>query len=322
MNNNQLTDFHNFDTKRILFSHPEIGNIPGSKLTFKRIRISVRNLDGTIGDLILATPPNLFCFGLQESTDQTTGNVNGYQFPLVLWNKNEPTEDEKLFTQVIHNISDHCKEYLVSHREKIQRYDLEMNDLKKFNPLYYKMEKGKIVEGKGPMFYIKTLSSKKDGNIRINTMFLDEETCDVIPPLDLLGKRCHVQGAIKVESIFIGTKISLQTKLYEAKVRIMDTGFRSLLNPNKVFTKEKTLPTFNFEDTKSREQESEDNFLLKKEDVPPFVLPTSTQLQDDTEEDSSSDEEEEEWIPPPSTPIVTEKKEKAPVRRTVVRKNK
>ena len=285
MNNNQLTDFHNFDTKRILFSHPEIGNIPGSKLTFKRIRIAVRNVDGTIGDLILATPPNLLCFGLQESTDQTTGNVNGYQFPLVLWNRNQPTEDEMLFTDIIHKISDHCKQYLVDNKEKIEKYELEMSDLKKFNPLYYKMEKGKIVEGKGPMFYIKAMSSKKDGKIRVNTMFIDEETSDIIPPLDLLGKRCHVQGAIKIESIFIGTKISLQTKLYEAKVKIMDMGFRSLLNPNRIISQPVVFPEV---------KEEEKTVVVEPT---PFILPTATEpvLESDSsseEEDSSSDEEE------------------------------
>ena len=37
-------------------------------------------------------------------------------------------------------------------------------------------------------------------------------------PLKYLGKRCNVNTAIKFESIFIGSKISLQVKLYELEI--------------------------------------------------------------------------------------------------------
>lgn len=293
MNSNQLTDYHGFDTKRIIFSRPEVGNIPGSKLTFKRIRITVRNRDGTIGDLILATPPDLYSFGLQETTDQTTGKVNGYQFPISLWNRNGPSGDERLFTDTIHMISDACKSYLVDHRDEIEKYDLELNDLKKFNPLYYKMEKGKIVEGRGPMLYIKTMTSKKNDRFHFNTFFIDEESLEVLPPLDLLGKRCLVQGAVKIESIFIGTKISLQTKLYEAKVNVLDTGFRSLLNPS-------------FSNSRPLVQESptplprEEAPSSAPEEATPFFTPNALNLETESEdENESSCSEEEDLVPPP-----------------------
>jgi len=236
MNSNQLTSYKNYDTKRIMFSKPEVGNIPGaiSKLTFKRIRLATRNVDGTIGDLILATPPNLLCYGLQEQTDPATGVVNGYQFPLVLWGRTEPTEEERAFTEAIHHIVDTCKEHLIGHKDEIEKYDLEMNDLKKLNPLYYKMDKGKIVEGKGPMLYLKTMSSKKQDEIKIHTIFTNEETNETIDPMELMNKRCYIQGAVKFESLFIGNKISLQVKLFESRVRVVDTAFRSLLNPSVV----------------------------------------------------------------------------------------
>lgn len=315
MNSNQLTDFHKFDAKRIIFSKPEVGNIPGSKLTFKRIRIAIRNPDGTIGDLILATPPNLMCFGLQETTDQASGKVNGYQFPMVLWNRNDPTVDEKLFTEVIHTISDTCKEHLVKHRDEIEKYDLEMNDLKKFNPLYYKMEKGKIVEGKGPMLYIKTLSSKKDDLIKINTVFTDEETCEVLDPMDLLGKRCYVQGAIKIESIFIGTKISLQTKLYEATVKIVDTSFRSLLNPNVVLRRDEVKPVEKEEEEAvltSPPPEPEEPVLTTPIPTAGFTETGSLVEDSSDEEDDDSDDDDEDDEPTPPPPPVQKEEEKKP----------
>lgn len=220
--NLQLSDYKTFDVNSIVFSKPEIGSIPGSKLSFKRIRIGTNYSDGTTGDLLLKTPENLMSFGLQENTDMTTGAVSGYQFPICLWNRNGATPEEKLFTDRISEIAEHCKNYLIAHRDEIEKYDLELTDLKKFNPLYWKMEKGKIVEGRGPMLYIKVMSSKKTGQIL--TGMIDDETNTYIDPMDLLNKRCYITGAIKLESIFVGNKISLQLKLFEAVVKVVDTS--------------------------------------------------------------------------------------------------
>lgn len=297
----QLTDFKNYDVNRLIFSNPEIGNIPGSvsKLTFKRIRLATKNQDGTIGDLVLATPPDLMCYGLQEQTDPATGVINGYQFPLVLWNRNSPTDEEKAFTTTIHNICDACKDHLVKNKDTIEKYDLEITDLKKFNPLYYKMEKGKIVEGKGPMLYIKTLTSKKDGHIKVHTIFTDGDTNEIINPMDLMGKRCYVRGAIKIESIFIGTKISLQLKLFEAQVKVIDRAFKSLLNPNVIINREEKKP----EAPPALEENTETTTTTFITPEPKTGFTETGSLMDDEE---SSDEEEEEEVakptPPPSKP--------------------
>lgn len=310
MNNTQLTNFKNYDVNRLIFSNPEVGNIPGSvsKLTFKRIRIATKNVDGTIGDLVLATPPDLMCYGLQEQTDPSNGAINGYQFPLVLWNRNSPTDDEKDFTSTIHKICDACKEHLVKNRDTIEKYDLEMNDLKKFNPLYYKMEKGKIVDGKGPMLYIKTLTSKKEGVIKVHTIFTDADNNEIISPMDLMGKRCYVRGAIKIESIFIGTKISLQLKLFEAQVKVIDSAFKSLLSPGVVITRDDKKPT----ESILTENGEGDDTTASTAATTTFTSPEPTggftetgSLVDEEESDESDDEEEEEDetpAPPPPKP--------------------
>lgn len=322
MNNTQLTNFNDYDVNRLIFSNPEVGTIPGSvsKLTFKRIRIATKNKDGTIGDLVLATPPDLLCYGLQEQTDPATGIVNGYQFPLVLWSRNSPTDAEKTFTDVIHKICDACKDHLVKNKDTIEKYDLEMNDLKKFNPLYYKMEKGKMVEGKGPMLYIKTLTSKKDNIIKVHTIFTDAETNEMISPMDLMGKRCYIRGAIKIESIFVGTKISLQLKLFEAQVKVVDRAFKSLLNPDIVIHRD--TPALQSSHDNDNEHDDTDNNTSSNTTpnlstpAPVFTPPTPTGGFTDTgslvDEDETSDEDEEEHIikppPPKSEPKAVIKK--------------
>lgn len=253
MNNLQLSDYKTFDVRKITFSKPEVGSISGNlpKISFKRLRIGARYPDGSHGDLLIQTPENLLSFGLQENTDLATGAVSGYQFPICLWSRNGATEEEKAFTDKFNEIVDHIKAYLVAHRDEIEKYDLELTDLKKFNPLYWKMEKGKVVEGRGPMLYVKVMSSKKTGQIL--TGMIDDETNTYIDPMDLLNKRCYITGAIKIESIFIGNKISLQLKLFEAVIRVIDTSnsVRGLLRPN---AKPRPAPSDEFPEGKSEDR--------------------------------------------------------------------
>lgn len=326
MNNTQLTDFKNYDVNRLIFSNPEVGNIPGSvsKLTFKRIRIATKNVDGTIGDLVLATPPDLMCYGLQEQTDPSNGVINGYQFPLVLWNRNSPTDDEKDFTSTIHKICDACKEHLVKSRDTIEKYDLEMNDLKKFNPLYYKMEKGKIVDGKGPMLYIKTLTSKKEGVIKVHTIFTDADSNEIISPMDLMGKRCYVRGAIKIESIFIGTKISLQVKLFEAQVKVIDSAFKSLLSPGVVITRDAKKPA---DSLLTDNGEGDDDATTSTSATTAFTSPEPTggftetgSLVDEEDEDSDESDDEEDDTPAPPPPKPEPKPEPAATKAATAKK--
>lgn len=232
MNSTQLSDFQNFNTDNVLFSKPEVGNIPNQKITFKRIRIATRNEDGSIGDLVFSTPPDLLSFGLQESRDLNSNQINGYVFPICLWGQHGCTPEEKRFTDTFNQVVEVCKKYLLDHRDEIERYDLDASDLKKFNPLFWKMEKGKIVEGRGPMLYVKVIYNKK--NEKINTIFIDESTNQEIDPFRLLNKRNNCTVAVKFESIFIGNKISLQIKLYEAVVKVIDNSIRGLLRPNAI----------------------------------------------------------------------------------------
>jgi hypothetical protein len=225
----QLTNPRGFSTDRMRFSDPIPGSIPDSKpvITYKRINISVINEDGTVGDLIIPTE-KCYSFGVSENTNQETGKVNGFVMPLVLADRTGPTQAQSDFINAFNNTVDRAKEYLLESKEQLELYELEPADLKKLNPLYYKKEKGKVVEGSAPTLYAKLIVSKKQGE-KIMTVFVNEETEDSINPLDLLGKHCYARGAIKFESIFIGNKISIQVKLIECQVTLIDFGFKRLL---------------------------------------------------------------------------------------------
>lgn len=224
--NTQLTTASGYDIKRMIFSEPIKGTIPDSAITYWRILISTKNEDGTCGDLIIPTS-KLFSFGVSENLDFISKELNGYNLGLCLYNRENPSQEEKDWVTTLNNIVEHCKDHMMEKKEEIEQWDLERSQLKKLNPLYYKKEKGKIVEGVGPTLYAKLLYSKK--NNKISTMFYDFDG-EPVDPLELTKKYCYARAAIRIESIFIGSRFSLQIKVYEAEVKVAQTGQKRLLS--------------------------------------------------------------------------------------------
>ena len=269
-----LIQSETFNSENIVYSKPETNTIPGQKLSYQKIKIGYKN-GNDVGDLMLESPPNLLCWGLTEQHDMVSGQLIGYQLPICLWSKNGPSTDEKAFTDTINELCNFTKQYLVDNRESIGKYDLDMAELKKFNPLYWKMEKGKVVEDKGPTLYAKCMYSKK--NDKFGTIFVDENINANVYPSDILNKQCHVKFALKVESIYIGTKISLQVKLAEVLFRPKETVLRSLLAPSAVI-KDVSI------DSKTEEENVEEEVVDEEEE----------EIIDEEETEEVEEEEEEE----------------------------
>lgn len=293
-----LINAENFDINNIVYSKPEIKPIPGQKVSCKRVHLSYKDGED-LQDVILESPPELLSWGLAEQHDMMSNQLTGYQLPICLWSKNGPSQQERAFTTMIDQISEHTKKYLVEHRDELEMYTLELAELKKINPLYWKMEKGKIVEDKGPTLYAKCLYSKK--NETITTLFINEDLNTNVNPLSILGKQCYVKFALKIESVFFGSKISLQVKLQEVLFRPKETILRSLLCPTaevRDITKKETDSVV--EEEEIEEEEVEETELVEEEEV--------------EEEDAESVEEE---VKPVIVPPV---KEVAPPVKTTRRK--
>ena len=271
--NTQLTTASGYNVSNIIYGKPRDGSIPNSSVTFKRVQMGTRNPDGSIGELILPTE-RLFSFGLSPNVNMTTGKTDGYTLALCLWNMDSPTKQEKEWTDTFNQICEHASNYILDHRDDVGKYELEKADLKKFNPLYLKKEKGKVVEGSSPMLYAKVTQNKK--NDTITSMFYDTNG-ELMDPMTLLNKQCFVRAAIKVEGIFIGSKVSLQVKLHEAEIKMKDSGIKRLLRPE--------LPT-----EKSSKDDSKDGSKDCAEVSNKFEELTT----DDTGSLKSDDENEEE----------------------------
>lgn len=229
--NTQLSNPETYDVNRMVFSKAIKGESAegGPKINFFRIMVNTQNDDGTVGELIFPTS-ELFSFGVSANVAMDgSGAVNGHSLPLCLWNKDNPTEAEKAFSSKLEDVVERCKDHLLSASTKaeIQKYDLDRSDLKKLNSfIYWKKEKGVVVEGTGPTLYPKLIESKKTG--KVVTSFFDAKG-EELDPFSLIGKFCYVKAAVKIESIFVGAKINIQVKVYEAEVRLIEQGTKRLL---------------------------------------------------------------------------------------------
>jgi hypothetical protein len=226
--------------------------------------IYTENEDKTDGDLILEFG-ELMCFGLSVNINPTTGEPNGHSMALSLLSKDNPTDEEKMRISKLEQIVERAKEYLVEHRKEVKQNELEMRDLKKFTPLYYKKDAdGNRIDGP-PTLYPKLLEQKARVVKKVNdegveeeieqagkilTIFydvdengepkLDEKGEPVeLNPARLIDTFCKVKPLIKVESIFVGNSIKLQVKIHEADVKLLQRSTRRLLhnNTNKSETK-------------------------------------------------------------------------------------
>ena len=231
MENTQLRSAVGYNVENMTFSKVQIQKIGDTGMSSKRINIGTKNDDGTEGELVFITE-KLFSFGVCENIDQKTNQINGYTMPICLHSKDGASDEEKAFTDVFGQIIEKCKDYLIDNKKELKMKDLEKSDLRKLNPIYYKKNSdGEIVDGATPTLYAKLIVSKKNGQNKIITEFFDSVTGEPYNALDLIGKYCYTRAVIKIESLFLGSlKISLQVKLYEAEVNLINSGVKRLLS--------------------------------------------------------------------------------------------
>ncbi len=217
----------NYSVDEIVFSEPQTVGIPDSDMSFKRINIQTRYKDGTQGDLVFATS-RLFSFGVSEETSRETGKVSGYKMPLCCWNIDGASKEELAFTDILEAIAEKCKDHILENKDEIEKYDLQRSDLRKIcSALYWKMEKGKRVEGQGPTLYGKLVHYRKDN--KFGTTFFHPTTGTELNPIDLIGKRCDVRAAVKIDNIYVGRDVRIQIKLLEASIEERQVGGQKLL---------------------------------------------------------------------------------------------
>lgn len=334
-----VEDIENYDVDNMIFS--KVIETKG-KAGGKRIYITTKNPDGSTGDLILPTC-ELFSFGVSEQTDfNDPTKINGYTLPLCLLNKDGPSDEETAWLATYNRIVNHIKDWMVENKEDIFMPDLEKRDMKDMCPLYWKKDKTtkKILDGATPILYAKLIqkrekSSKDDKEEdkdkeedtnkpeKFITLFFDEDGNE-LSPMEIMKKYCYTTAAIKVESIFLGTKIKLQLKLREATIRLVNSGStgRLLAKPKNKGTLLPSTPVENKEEDNDKKVErTSSSGSLDEEDETtspllktPAPVPKSLRVPVVTNSVPTPVSEQ-----PSTKPVITVKK---PTLRTVVKVNR
>jgi hypothetical protein len=246
--NTKLVDPFEFNANNIIFDDPVAESIPGQPGTNHRINLGYKNPNGSDGMFILGFD-NCYCFGVSENVDQASKKLNGYVAAVSLFDMNGPTNKQQKTVSVLSDIVQQCKKHILkdSTQEGLGKIDEEdkilESDLRKINLVFWKKENGKPNPELGGTIYPKLIWSKsridsktgKEIPPKMLTRFFNIDEVDEngepveVDPLDYVGKRFIMQAAVKIESIFVGSRISIQMKIYEAFVREAESGPQRLL---------------------------------------------------------------------------------------------
>ena len=209
----RLTNFSDFKLEDISFCATKVGKVPGKDITYERVPITIDYDDGTYGSLLIKTE-KCFTFGVQQNIDKETGTVNGWSLPIAMYDRLEPTEEQRKWVAKFDEIVEYCKDFLVENyeigRQKLNNIGNCMwwskNDMTRGPTLYSKIIAGKSSKRFDTKFrMVKDLENNSDEGVVITK----EELVD----------NYNVIAVIKIDSIYIcGENVSLHVKVYEALV--------------------------------------------------------------------------------------------------------
>jgi hypothetical protein len=229
----ELTDLSSFDPKNLHFDAVEEKELQQGNKTIKyyNINLGAQNKGG-VGELVINIPFFAHSFGVEEFQNEQ-GKATNHSVSLSIVDMTAPTEEQTNFVSAFSKMIDRIKDHLISVKKEIKKPTLDRAELKKFNPMYQSLDDDGNPKNSAWYFAPKLLERKiynkedpSDVQIKIETKFYLDEQFDEhgepieISPLEFLGKKhFKFRGAIKIEKIYIGSKISLQCKIYDGVVK-------------------------------------------------------------------------------------------------------
>ncbi len=182
--NSKSVSLESFRTGDLVFGETKEGEMrDGTR--FKKTPISVRHPDGSVGPLIIISEP-CFSFGVQKDI-----KYGGYSIPLVLIDRERPTEKQRQFVKVIKDILSGC-------------------DPKTKSCLYGS-------DDNNPIMYVK-IDYDKERKV-FNTKFFEREDMDnrnttkKTKPEKYMGKRgCVAKVSMRIDNVFEAKTTSLQIR--------------------------------------------------------------------------------------------------------------
>ncbi len=182
MSSKKCISLENFNPDDLVFDYPKEGKMSDGT-SFSKIPIGVLRSDGTTGPLYVATD-TCFSFGIQRDN-----KYGGYSIPLVLTDKDNPTEKQKKFVKVIKKIMSAChptpKSCLYGKKDPI---------------MYVKLDYDREYDGILTCFYERKTME-------------DKSSTKEITPEEYIGKKnCLARVVIEISSIFVTGTATLQMR--------------------------------------------------------------------------------------------------------------
>ncbi|AAS47818.1 early iridovirus protein [lymphocystis disease virus-China] len=191
-------DYDKFNKKYMYFESAKTNKYNGH-------RINLRYKEDDVINKCRFRTPILFSWGLQSYDKTEDEAMVNYSFPLVLYNvENGPTKRETRFMEILIEVLSECKKHLrqKSVKDTINKRQLEA--LTEDMSIMYENPP------RAPTLYPKIIYSGKTK--QFVTFFFkrcSKQDCRIDP----IYSRCRVIADIIVESIYIGTAVSLQLKI-------------------------------------------------------------------------------------------------------------
>ena len=232
----ELIDLSTLKIGDVVFDSPQEVEIQqGNKsIKYYKLNIGCKN-DAGVGEFVFNIPFFCHSFGVEEFTNEA-GVPTNHNASLSLVDMNGTPEEQQAqvdFVKQFSSVIEKIKEHLVSIKKEIKKPTLDKNDLKALNPMKQAVDEDGNPKGNAYYFSPKLMEKKiynkedpSDMKIEVVTeFFLDGQFDEAgnpikISPLEFMGKKhFKFRGAVKIDNVYIGSKISIQCKIYDGVVR-------------------------------------------------------------------------------------------------------
>ncbi len=182
MASNKCISLKSFNLSDLVFDYPKKGKMSDGT-SFSKTPIKVRRSDGTTSPLYVATD-TCFSFGVKKDS-----KYGGYSIPLVLMDRDNPTDKQKGFVSLL-------KEIMLARHSTLKSCLYGKNDPILYVKLDYDRECDEIL----------TDCYERD------TMEDKESTKEITPEKYIGKKNCLVRVIIEISSFFVTDKATLQMR--------------------------------------------------------------------------------------------------------------
>jgi len=232
----ELIDLKTFDKGNLFFDAPQEMEIQQGNKSIKYYKIGLGNQTGEgVGEFIFSIPNFCHAFGIDEFQNEQ-GKTTNHNISLSMIDNTATESGKKYQLDLItsfNDIIDKIKDHLIAKKKEIKKPTLDRSDLKNLSPIRQSIDEDGNPKGDAWYFAPKLMERKiynksdpSDVQTKIETKFYQDGEFDdkgnplEINPLDFVGKKhFKFRGAIKLENIYIGSKISLQCKVYDGVIQ-------------------------------------------------------------------------------------------------------